>query len=419
MTKPPPLASPLWEELRLPPIPPMTLQMQMSLMAGRWLSSMPALLAAKQGLLPWSPSLQPRGESLKASLHGCDSAELMSSLNGVLAQSSLDTLEGVKRYQSISGSGYIGYMGLPYEVVWREAQSYLRYYRSTSDDASPAVFIVPSLINRSYILDLLPEHSLIEYLTRQGVDVYLLDWGGAGEKETGFTSNHYLSKRLLPALNELKDHPALTLCGYCMGGVLALAAALEVQDSLKGLALLSTPWDFSRTSFSSLLQESPYQQSLRLALAERPTIAADWLQMAFYMIDPWKFHDKYEQFAKMEEDSEQYAFFLALERWINDGMPLSSALVEECIDIWIDKNALVNKSWRPLGRCVDPALIEIPTFIALPENDSIVPPECSGVLLNGLAQSFVIRPKAGHVGMVIGHDAEKWLWEPLRAFVAS
>ncbi len=39
------------------------------------------------------------------------------------------------------------------------------------------VVIVPSLINRHFILDLLPGKSLIEFMLQNGLKVYVLDWG--------------------------------------------------------------------------------------------------------------------------------------------------------------------------------------------------------------------------------------------------
>jgi polyhydroxyalkanoate synthase subunit PhaC len=42
------------------------------------------------------------------------------------------------------------------------------------------VLIVMSLISRSYVLDLSPDNSFIGQLREAGLDVYLLDWGGAG-----------------------------------------------------------------------------------------------------------------------------------------------------------------------------------------------------------------------------------------------
>ncbi len=56
------------------------------------------------------------------------------------------------------------------------------------------VLMLPSLINRNYIMDLLPGHSLLESMKSAGLDVFLIDWGtpDAGMGDCGY--DHYVSK---------------------------------------------------------------------------------------------------------------------------------------------------------------------------------------------------------------------------------
>ena len=65
----------------------------------------------------------------------------------------------------------------PKEVVWQRDKAELWRYRNGTVRYGPPVLIVHSLVSRSYILDLRPGSSLIEYLTGRGIDVFLLDWG--------------------------------------------------------------------------------------------------------------------------------------------------------------------------------------------------------------------------------------------------
>src|SRR5690606_9100699 len=108
------------------------------------------------------------------------------------------------------------------------------------------VLVVPSLINRAYVLDLTAERSLLRWLARQGLRPLLLDWGRPGAEERAFTLTDYVTGRLSRALDatlaEAKAPPVVV--GYCMGGLLALGLALARQRALTGLALLATPWDF-------------------------------------------------------------------------------------------------------------------------------------------------------------------------------
>ena len=104
------------------------------------------------------------------------------------------------------------------------------------------VLFVPSLVNRAYVLDLTPERSLMRWLPGQGFRTLLLDWGWPGEAERHFTLTDYVAGRLERAL--MAAPGPVVLAGYCMGGLLALAAALRRPDRVRALALLATPWDF-------------------------------------------------------------------------------------------------------------------------------------------------------------------------------
>ena len=56
--------------------------------------------------------------------------------------------------------------------------------------------MVPSLINRAYILDLAPETSLLRYLAAAGMRPLLVDWGSPGAVERGFGLTEYIAGRL-------------------------------------------------------------------------------------------------------------------------------------------------------------------------------------------------------------------------------
>ncbi len=77
---------------------------------------------------------------------------------------------------------------------------------------------------------------------RAGVRPVLLDWGWPGAAERRFTLTDYVAGRLAAAVAAVPG--PVVLAGYCMGGLLALAAALRQPERLRGLALLATPWDF-------------------------------------------------------------------------------------------------------------------------------------------------------------------------------
>jgi hypothetical protein len=113
-----------------------------------------------------------------------------------------------------------------------------------------SVLFVPSLVNRAEVLDLMPDASLLRWLAGNGAHPLLLDWGWPGEAERSFTLTDYVAGRLERALAALPG--PVVLVGYCMGGLLALAAALRQPDRIRALGLLppSCP-GWSRSSRST------------------------------------------------------------------------------------------------------------------------------------------------------------------------
>ena len=60
----------------------------------------------------------------------------------------------------------------------------------------PPVVFVHSLVSRSYILDLRPGNSTVEFLLGEGFDVYMLDWGVPDERDAENTIETYVDEYL-------------------------------------------------------------------------------------------------------------------------------------------------------------------------------------------------------------------------------
>ncbi len=326
-------------------------------------------------------------------------------------------------------SGLLRYVDVPYArqvaeppAVWRKGNARLLDYGaspSASDVARPVVLFIPSLINRYYILDLEEERSLLRFLARQGHYPLVLDWGAPGESEKDFGAEEYLTQILLPVI-EFLAHAAgrpITLVGYCMGGVLALAAAQLAKHRVGALALLATPWDFHCKEFKPFVVEERWLPMIESLIAQRGTLPADVIQSLFYMTDPWVFEQKFRRFAGMAEGGREAQDFVALERWVNDGVPMTANVARDCLIGWAQQNHLAIGGWQLAGENINPKIIKVPTFIAIPKNDHVVPTDCAMPLAAAMPEAEVIHPSSGHVGMIVGRRAEKELWRPLAEWI--
>ena len=297
-------------------------------------------------------------------------------------------------------------------MVWAEGGSRLLDFGGSG----PAVLFVPSLVNRATVLDLAPGRSMMRHFAQAGGRTLLLDWGWPGALERGFTLTDYIAGRLERAL--LACGGPVVLVGYCMGGLLAVAAALRRPELVRGLGLLATPWDF-HAGDAGAAKMTELLGLLEPAMAISGTLPVDALQTLFALMDPEGIAAKYRGFGRIDQGSARAAMFVALEDWLNDGVPLAAPVARECLGGWYGGNTPARGAWSVAGLAVEPGRLAMPCFVAVPGRDRIVPPESARPLAELIPGAILHAPTAGHVGMVAGARAEAALWRPLLEFVAS
>lgn len=302
-------------------------------------------------------------------------------------------------------------------MLWAEGETRLLDYGAGLRRGAPTALFVPSLVNRAHVLDLAEGASMLRWLRSAGVRPLLLDWGWPGEAERSFTLTDYVAGRLERALDAAPRR--LILAGYCMGGLLALAMALRRPERIRALALLATPWDFHAANAEAARLLGRMVPIFEPALAFAAALPVDLLQLLFAALDPFGVSAKYRAFARLNPDSDRARLFVALEDWLNDGIPLAAPVARECLAGWYGANTPGRLAWRIAGMPVDPRRLRLPTFVAVPERDRIVPPESARPLADLIAGARLHAPAAGHIGMVAGSSAESALWRPLRDWLGS
>ena len=412
---------------------PRPLALHLTAALGSLLSSSAALPLLRNGLLPWSPGLRDRAAALRDEMSQADRMTRGRPYPDGAAGGA-DRLTGevdreIRRRVDAVLTGIERYRHHPYRrdlpdppVVWTEGGSrLLDYGEGTAGTGGRPVLFVPSLVNRGYILDLSRDKSLMRWLAARGFRPLLLDWGRPGPLERRFTLTDYIAGRLERALDVVVEAVGapVPVVGYCMGGLLAAALAQRRPRAVAGLVLMATPWDFHAEDAATARRVATFIQPWGPVLDRWGELPTDALQALFAQLDPLLALKKFTSFARMAPESRTAAAFVALEDWLNDGVPLVAGVARDALAGWYGRNDTMAGTWMVAGLQVDPGAIRVPTLALIPERDRIVPPASALALGAAIPGALVLRPPLGHIGMVVSAGAETGVWKPLAEWLAA
>lgn len=396
---------------------PRPLGLHLGTAAATWLSCAAVLPNSKPGSLAWHPSLAARAKALESEREKIPAPAFREAIGREVRKRLGEFHDGLVRYR---GARYRRTAAYP-PPVWGEGTTRLYDYAPDAKPGALPVLLIPSLVNRAYVLDLDAENSLTRFLAAQGFRPFLVDWDAPGDLERGFGLAAYIDGRLVEALAavERRTRAKPAAVGYCMGGNLALGLATKHQARLRGLGLLATPWDFhaERADLAKGLADAlhPWWPMID-ALGELPV---DMLQGLFSALDPLLAAKKFRAIAGVPEDHPKFRAFVALEDWLNDGVGLAAQVAHETIEGWYVENRPATGKWSLGGRTVNPRAVALPSFVAIPAQDRIVPPDSARALAGKLKGATVVEPPLGHIGMVVGGRGRAELWAPLAAWLGE
>ncbi|MEA2384535.1 MAG: poly[(R)-3-hydroxyalkanoate] polymerase subunit PhaC [Solirubrobacteraceae bacterium] len=302
----------------------------------------------------------------------------------------------------------------PKDVVWRRDKAELWRYRREDAPVSvaPPILIVHSLVSKSYVLDLMPNNSMIRFLLGEGFDVFLLDWGVADAVEAQNTLEDYVDDYIPEAVEAtLVEGGAdeLNLIGYCFGGVLTLLLmAGHPELPIRSLVTLATPADYDKMGFMSQMFASG-RLDPEDVIGETGLVAASRMDEGFQSLKPT---DQVVQQVNLFQNLWNDEFvegFLAMNQWARDQVPFPGAAFRQTVQILIRENALM-KGVIPFGRGeVRLKDITVPYLNVFAEQDGIVPASSSEPItkLVGSDDASDLRLQSGHVGFVAGRQAAK------------
>jgi polyhydroxyalkanoate synthase len=309
----------------------------------------------------------------------------------------------------------------PSDVACRENKWRLLRYRARPEGLAyrTPVLLIPSLINRYYVLDLRPGRSFVEYLVARGHDVYIIDWGTPGPEDRHLSldaiCDGYIGRAVRRAARGAPGGLVHAL-GYCLGGTLAVIHAAARPARIASLVALAAPVDFHD---GGLLSAWTRVDTFDIDALCRAFANVPWplMQASFHLLRPTLNLAKAVTLVDKAWDDEFLDGFFAIERWGNDNVSFPSAAYRRYIQALYRDNALVRGTLRVSGLPARLDNIRCPTLAVMFEHDHIVPLASAAALLDGVgadpADVTRVQLRGGHVGAVISRNAASSLWPTL------
>ncbi len=340
-----------------------------------------------------------------------------------IAAGSLDALARIHKLAALQSGPPAAVAQTPSEVVYTENKLRLLRYRSENRVHPSPILLVPSIINRYYILDLKPGRSLAGFLVARGYDVWIVDWGVPGPEDRFVTLDEHIDGHLRECVGVVLDETgrnSLTLLGYCIGGVLASIFSALHSETVRNLVTLTTPIDFHDDGLLSLWARREHFPVDRLVEAYG-NMPAWLLGASFKLLSPtsdlantWTLWERLDDPARLDD-------FRALNRWVEDNVSVAGEAYRKFVVDCYQENLLVQNRMRINGRTVNLGDIRAPLLNVVAQRDHIAPCGSAAVLneLAGSRDATLLSLDGGHIGAIVGRDAVEDFWPRLDAWLAE
>ncbi|AST93075.1 hydroxyalkanoic acid synthase [Sutcliffiella cohnii] len=273
------------------------------------------------------------------------------------------------------------------KAIWKKNKATLWYYPSAQKTYKEPLFLIYSLVNQPFILDLYPGASMIESFVQNGYDVYLLDFGIPGYEDSHITIDHYIVDYIQKGVQRTLRHAKadeITLIGYCLGGVFATLYAAIATESIKNLILVVTPIDFSELpSFNrwltALRDENISFDHLFDAYGVLP---APLIEAGIRSITVPVYYTQYLALLQNSNNKEYVERWKRFNDWTKGHIPFVGQALKQFVNDYVRDNKLVNGEIKIKGKNVLLKNIDMNLLVVAAKNDELVPPSLSEPIMN-------------------------------------
>lgn len=332
-----------------------------------------------------------------------------------LARSTEDTQKRVSRASDILLSPLNTEPAVtPYEIVYEEDRVKLKHYsrsETIENKLRTPLLVVYALINRETMLDLQPDRSVVQSFLRDGIDLYMMDWGYPTRKDRFLTIDDHVNGYIGNAVDFiLEKHgiPQVNLMGICMGGTFCTMYSALHPEKIKNLITTVTPSSFDTEK--GLLHVWMKNLNVDKMIRSFGNIPGDLMNLGFLLLNPARLMiDKYVGFAENMDNKDFVENFVRMERWIFDSPDVPGETFRQFIEDGYKKNLLIQSKMYLDGKRVDLKKLTMPLLNFYGKFDHLVPPEACDQLTSAVGSKDVedICLETGHIGIYVSSKFQK------------
>src|SRR3954452_20942370 len=299
----------------------------------------------------------------------------------------------------------------PGTVVLRtEVFELIQYAPQTAQVRAIPLLFAPPTINKYYVLDLAPDRSMVEWLVRQGQQVFAMSWRNPNAEQGHFDLDTYASAVLeaRDAVARITGQPAVHLTGACSGGIITAAAlghlAAEGRlGEIASLRLMVAALDNERAGTTAALVNRELAAAAAAESARRGYLDGRALEGVFTWLRPndlvWSSVVNNYLLGK-----EPPAFDVLY--WNQDTVRMAAGLHRDFIKIGLENSLAAPGALDVLGTPVDLGAVDVDSYVVAGSTDHIIPWENayrSTQLLGG--QSRFVLSTSGHIQALVNPPA--------------
>lgn len=312
----------------------------------------------------------------------------------------------------------------PKDVIYERGTMRVYRYRPQADEVYriPVVFVM-SLVSKPYILDLVPGQSFVEYLLKQGFDVYMVDWGLPRPEDHGLRLESYVQDMLPRSIQEIQritKEEEFSMLGYCMGGLFALLfGSMYPQAGLRNLVTVATPVDFEGMHLMRRWADPRWFDVDRI-IETFGNVPAEMIRASLELLRPL---DRLVGYIRLWDNlwDDTYVYNWRIRNtWANDQIPFPGETYRQMTKEMLWGNKLVRGELE-LGGCrVETRRVNASVLNAMAEFDHIAPYDSTRPLISlvGSEDKQDLKVRGGHVSLIAGKNAITRLWPTVNEWLA-